>query len=204
MIKKHFLVLFIIFFLINNVNADPKLEQFKKDLEKLDLEQKPLFCYPVFEVAQYNYVYTVSLIFEDNKTTDENKRIISNKYIKAFKSVYYYQTAISFWSIFKNQKDFNFKEKPSISSINKILQDDSIIKNSYKYFDSISYEKFVDMKILSTCAKALEPFILKNKDFKKTENFLKGMSKEIEEAGLERLEEITSELIKNGIIKPNG
>ena len=84
------------------------------------------------------------------------------------------------------------------------MQDDSIIKNSYKYFDSISYEKFVDMKILSICAKALEPFILKNKDFKKTENFLKGMSKEIEEAGLERLEEITSELIKNGIIKPNG
>ena len=188
-------ILFTILFalvLSGGASANINVFNFKKDLEKLSLEKKAFFCFPVLEYAQYDYIRIIKFIEENENIKDDEKRTEIQKIITAFKGVFYYQTIISYYWFEDN--DYKFPEKPSKEYVNKLLKGNEISKKSEEYLGQISTKEFTDNKIVTTCFKALEPFFTQNVKVKAIIKDLKENEKSLDDQGLKRIYEIANEL----------
>ena len=96
--KKILLTILFTLVLCGGASANINVFNFKKDLEKLSLEEKAFFCFPVLEYAQYDYIRIIKFMEENKNIKDDEKRIEIQKIITAFKGVFYYQTIISYYS----------------------------------------------------------------------------------------------------------
>ena len=190
--KKILLTILFTLVLCGGASANINVFNFKKDLEKLSLEEKAFFCFPVLEYAQYDYIRIIKFIEENENIKDDEKRTEIQKIITAFKGVFYYQTIISYYWFEDN--DYKFPEKPSKEYVNKLLKGNEISKKSEEYLGQISTKEFTDNKILTTCFKALEPFFTQNVKVKEIIKDLKENEKSLDDQGLKRIYEIANEL----------
>ena len=190
--KKLLLTILFTLVLSGGASANINVFNFKKDLEKLSLEEKAFFCFPVLEYAQYDYIRIIKFIEENENIKDDEKRTEIQKIITAFKGVFYYQTIISYYWFEDN--DYKFPEKPSKEYVNKLLKGNEFSKKSEEYLGQISTKEFTDNKIVTTCFKALEPFFTQNVKVKTIIKDLKENEKSLDDQGLKRIYEIANEL----------
>ena len=193
--KKLLFISILVLFFNTNAFSNIKLDKFKSDLKDFKLEEKAYFCFPAFEVAQYNYIYYLKNIFELKDISDEKKEKERNKYLKAFKAVFYYQTLIAFYWI-EGDENYSFTNKTSRDLINKKIKENLISIKGENYLSGISFEEFNDSKILTTCIKSLENFFNENKKILKIKEFLKKNEQSVEDEGIIRMQEILEELEK--------
>jgi len=192
--KKLLSILHLILLFHNVSHANINIYNFKKDLEKLSLEEKAFFCFPVLEFAQYDYMRIMKFIEENNDINDSKKKTEIQKMITAFKGVFYYQTIISFYW-FENDNS-KIPKKPNMEYVDKLLKANEISKKSEEYLEKISTKEFTDNKIVTTCLKSLEAFFTQNKKVLKIREFLKENEKFVEEEGIKRGLEIINDLDK--------